>query len=514
MIQQRKAIAPLRMFAKRPVTSRSSSARFMTQRLLGILGAIALLLLFAPWVGTRPAQANQAVYYDQLEFPPLPAVELPDYTRFELNNGIVVYLVEDHELPLVNGSAYFRAGSRLEPSDKIGIANMVGTVMRSGGTPQRPPEALNQFLEDRAASVETGIDEVAGRASFSSLSEDLDDIFEVFADVIRHPAFPEDKLELTKNLWRGSIARRNDSPEGIAGREFAKLIYGADNPYARTVEYATVDAISHSDLVAFHQQYFHPNNMLLGIVGDFQTEDMRSLIEQRFGDWQRDPRVDQPDFATLPAVAQATTGGVFLVDQPQLTQSYIQLGHLGGQLKDPDYTPLSVLNDVLNGLGGRMVNELRSRQGLAYSVYAYWSPQFDHPGLFFGGGQTRSEATLPFIQAWQAEIEKVRTSLITETELQQAKDSSLNAFVFNFETPVQTLARLIRYEYYSYPNDFIFRYQKEVEATTVQDIQRAAQTYLKPDKLVTLVVGNRSGIQPSLDTLGSPVIPVDIAIPN
>jgi zinc protease len=173
-----------------------------------------------------------------------------------------------------------------------------------------------------------------------------------------------------------------------------------------------------------------------------------------------------------------------------------------------------VLNDVLNGLGGRMVNEVRSRQGLAYSVYAYWSPQFDHPGLFVGGGQTRSDATVPFIKSWQSEIEKVRTSLISETELEQAKESSLNGFVFNFATPVQTLSRLIRYEYYGYPDDFIFRYQQEVEAMTVQDIQRAAQTYLKPDQLVTLVVGNAASMQPALDSLGIPVTPVDIAIPN
>jgi len=504
MIQKSQAIASNRMLKQRGLTTR------LAQRLIS---AIALLLLFS-WVGIRPVQASPALHYDQLQLPPLAAVKLPDHTRFELDNGIIVFLIEDHELPLIDGSAYFRVGSRLEPSDKIGIANIVGSVMRSGGTRRRAPEALNQFLEDRAASVETDIDAVAGRASFSTLSEDLDDIFEVFADVIRHPAFPEDKLELTQTLWRGSIARRNDSPESIAGQEFGKLIYGADSPYARMVEYATIDAISRADLVAFHRRYFHPNNMLLGIVGDFNTDEMRSLIEKRFGDWKRDSTVDQPDFAALPAVAQATSGGLFLVDQPQLTQSYIQMGHLGGQLKDPDYTPLSVLNDVLNGLGGRMVNEVRSRQGLAYSVYAYWSPQFDHPGLFVGGGQTRSDATVPFIKSWQSEIEKVRTSLISETELEQAKESSLNGFVFNFATPVQTLSRLIRYEYYGYPDDFIFRYQKEVEATTVQDIQRAAQTYLKPDQLVTLVVGNAASMQPALDSLGIPVTPIDIAIPN
>ncbi|GAB4147762.1 MAG: pitrilysin family protein [Cyanobacteria bacterium J069] len=477
-------------------------------------GAIAPLLLLGLWLVPSPVRAAPALHYDQLTFPPLPPVQLPNYTQFELDNGLIVYLVEDHELPLVSGTASFRVGGRWEPADKVGLSGITGEVMRSGGTQIHPADDLNALLERRAAYVETGIGSAVGNASFYALSEDLSEVFGLFAEVIRQPAFAPDKLALVKSQRRGFIARRNDDPDDIARREFYKLIYGAQSPYARTTEYATLDSIQRDDVIAYHRTYFHPNNMLLGIVGDFDSAQMRSLIEAQFGDWQRNPELDNPEFDPLPPVAQAQSGGIFLIDQPQLTQSSVLIGHLGGQLTDPDYAPMTVLNDVLNGFGGRLVNEVRSRQGLAYVVYAYWSPQFDYPGLFVGGGQTRSDATVPFIQSLQSEIEKVRTTLVSEDELKQAKDSALNAFVFNFETPGQTLSRLLRYEYYGYPKDFIFQYQKQVEATTAADILRAAQTYLQPDKLVTLVVGNAAAIQPPLTTLGSTPQPIDITIPE
>lgn len=474
-----------------------------------LAGLLSCLLLLP-----SPVRANEALHYDQLEFPPLPDIQLPDYTRFELDNGLVVYLVEDHELPLVNGIASIRTGDRLEPADKTGMASIVGDVMRSGGTLEHPGDSLNQLLEQRAASIETGIDTTSGNASFSSLTEDLDQVFGLFAEVLRQPAFPQDKIDLAKSQWRGSIARRNDSPDTIANREFRKLIYGDDSPYARTVEYATLEAIDRTDLVQFHQRYFRPDQMILGVIGDFETAEMRSRIETVLGDWNLDSTAVPPAAPT--EVTQATPGGVYLVEQPQLTQSYIQLGHLGGRLDDPAYTPLSVLNEVLNGFGGRLLNEVRSRQGLAYVVYGVWSPRYDYPGMFIGGGQTRSEATVPFLQSFLNEIEKVRTQPITDEELVTAKEAVLNGFVFNFQTPYQTLSRLIRYEYFDYPEDFIFQYRRELEATTAADVLAAAQEHLKPEQLVTLVVGNPADIQPPLTNLtpDGTVTSIDITIPQ
>lgn len=457
----------------------------------------------------RPALAVSARHYTELKFAPLPEVVLPEYSRFVLNNGMVVYLMEDHELPLVGGSALVRTGERFESAQQIGLARLTGAVIRNGGTQSHSADELNELLEQRAATVETGVSKTAGSASFSTLSEDLETVFALFAEVLREPIFAQNQVDLAKTQLRGEIARRNDDPNNIAGREFQKLIYGDDSPYARTVEYATLDKITRADLVQFYRQYFTPNNMILGIVGDFDARVMRSLIQKYLGNWQSSTKLE----VKLPAVTPAHTGGIFLVEQPQLTQSYVFMGHLGGEFNNPDYPVLDVLNSVLNGFGGRLFNSVRSRSGLAYSVYGAWNPQFDYPGVFVAGGQTRSDATVAFIQAIRSEIERLKSELVSADELAFAKDSLLNSFVFNFEDPAQTLSRLMRYEYYGYPADFLQRYRRRVETTTAADIQRVAQTYLQPSNLVTLVVGNARAIQPPLTQL-SAVTPIDISIPQ
>lgn len=471
----------------------------------------AFILAVLVVLGVNSPASAAPRYYRELEFPPLPEVKLPDFTRYQLPNGLLVYLIEDHELPFISGTALIRVGDRWEPAEQVGLADITGTVLRTGGTKQHTGDELNQLLEQTAASVETGIAEEYGSASFSSLTEEVEDIFGWFAEVLTEPIFDQGKFDFAKSQVKGGIARRNDDPGSILSREFNKLIYGQDSPYARSTEYATLDRIKREDVIKFYQQYFHPNNIILGIYGDFNPQQIQKLISEKLGNWQANPQLQLPP---LPAVSQANTGGVFVVQQPQLNQSYVELGHLGGLLKDPDYAALDVVNNVLNGFGGRLFDEVRSRQGLAYSVYGYWSPRFDHPGVFVAGGQTRSEATVPFIQSILKEIDRLRTSPITSDELNRAKDSTLNSFVFRFENPAQTIARLMRYEYYGYPQDFVFQYQRQVAGITTADIQRATKTYLQPDKLVTLVVGNQAAIDPLLTTLNPEVKAIDITIPS
>lgn len=483
--------------------------KWVVMPLLGVMTLLGVLIL--GW--QLPAIATTARHYTELDFPSLPEIQIPAYERYELPNGLVVYLLEDHELPLVSGSATFRTGTRFEPADKTGLGSLMGEAMRLGGTETLSPDELNERLERRAASVETGLDETTGSASFNVLTENLDEVFAIFADVVQRPAFAPDRINLLKNQYAGGIARRNDDPDDVATREFRKLVYGSDSPYARTIEYATIDAISREDVLDFYRASIRPERAILGIVGDFDSEQMKQLIAKNFGNWQG---AGQPlAISELPKVNQAKTG-VFAVNQPQLTQSYVYVGHLGGQVNYPDHGPLSVMNEVLNGFGGRLFNEVRSRQGLAYSVYAYWSPRWDYPGLFIGGGQTRSDATVPFVQSVKEEIERIRTNPITQEELARAKDSVLNSFVFNFQDPAQTLSRLIRYEYYGYPSDFVFRFQKAVENTTIEAVQAAAQKHLDPDQLVTLVVGNASAMEPPLAALSpdTTVTNIDITIPK
>ena len=466
------------------------------------------ILVFLAWI--TPAIAQTPKHFDELTFEPLPELQFPDYQRTTLTNGMTVYLMEDHDLPLVSGQAWIKTGSRLEPADKIGLASITGEVVRSGGTQSHSPDELNQLLEQKAASVEVSVGESSGQAGFSALSEDLDSVFNLFAEVLTEPAFPQDKIDLAKTQRIGSIQRRNDDPDNVGRREFRRLVYGNQSPYARIQEYDSINKISRDDIQDFYRQYFQPNRLILGLVGDFDSTQMLELLERRFGNWTSTSQGSD----VLPEVTPATLGGTYLINQPQLTQSTVQIGHLGGQLNEPDIFPLYVMNEIMNSFGGRLFNEVRSRQGLAYSVYGVWSPRYDYPGLLIAGGQTRSEATVPFIQSVKGEIAKFRQAPVSDVELSQAKDAILNSFVFNFDQPSKTLKRLMRYDYYGYPSDFIFKYQQAVKATTAQDILSAAQRNLKPDNLVTLVVGNQAGIKPTLASLDPDFETVEIEIPN
>lgn len=449
--------------------------------------------------------------YDELVFPPLPEITLPDYERYELKNGMVIYLMEDHTLPLVGGSAIIRTGSRYEPADQVGLAEITGAVMRSGGTTTHAADGLNEILEQRAASIETSIGQSSGNASFSALKEDFGLVFDLFAEVLQQPAFPQDKIDLEKRQYAGAIARRNDDPGEIASREFDKLMYGAASPYARTVEYDTLANIQRDDLVNFYQNYVRPDQIILGIIGDINIAETKAKIEANFATW-KNPTTTM-DLTPPPVTSALTLGQSFLVDQPQLTQSNILVGHPGGQLDNPDYPQIAVMNGVINGFGGRLFNEIRSRQGLAYSVYGVWSPRYDYPGYFIAGGSTRSEATVPFLTALKSELNRIREEPITEEELAIAKESILNSFVFNFEDPGQTLSRLMNYEYYGYASDFIFQYEQGVKETTIADVQRVAQEYLQPEDLTVLVVGNVGAIDPPLSDLYGEIQAIDVTIP-
>lgn len=482
----------------------------MSKKLFSWLG-LAIFTVLLSFTIRSNAIADTPKHYTDLEFEPLPEIELPAYERYELDNGMVVYLVEDRDFPLIGGSAIVRTGARFEPPNKVGLAGLTGTVIRSGGTENHSATELNTILEQKAASIETGIGNSSGSASFTTLTEDLDTVFPLFTEVLRQPAFAPEKFALAKNQQQGAIARRNDNPSSIASREFNKIVYGETSPYARTMEYETLDNITRQDAIDFYQTYVRPDNIILGIVGDFETEEMIAKVQNAFGTWQVDTN---PPALEAPVANQRYTQGIFAIDRPQQTQSNILLGHLGGQFSNPDYPTLSVLNGVLNGFGGRLFNEVRSRKGLAYTVYGSWSPGYDYDGMFIAGGQTQTDNTVPFIKSVTNEIKKLRQELVSEQELANAKESILNSFVFNFQSPSQTLSRLIRYEYFDYPEDFIFEYQDKIQNTTREDILNAAQEYLQPDKLVTLVVGNVQTMSPALNNLQQEVNLVDVSIPQ
>lgn len=447
--------------------------------------------------------------YRKLTYPTLRDIVVPEVERVTLDNGMRLFVLEDHELPLIYVSARIRVGSIYEPADKVGLAEITGEVMRTGGTTSKTGDEIDEELEQIAASVETSIGLSSGGASVSVLKEDIDKGLAILADVLMHPAFREDKIFLAKMQHRSAISRRNDSPGQIAGREFDKLIYGPESVYARHTEYATIDSITRDDLVEFHKRFYGPNNMMLAVWGDFDSEQMIGEIKKAFEGWRKID-LDLPETPDAPYEWKST---VNLARKQDINQSNIYLGHIGGLMSDPDYFALTVMNRILGGgFTGRLFKNVRSRQGLAYSVGGAYSASYDHLGTFFVGCQTKSESTVHAIRAMVDEVRKMRQEEVTDEELAVAKESYLNSFVFNFDSKGEVINRLMTYEYYGYPADFLQRTKESVEQVTKADVLRVARKHLKPDTVQILVVGRPDDFDEPLTALGA-MNEIDITIP-
>jgi len=449
--------------------------------------------------------------YEDLEFPQLRQVELPDVAEYTLPNGIRLYLLEDRELPLIGGFAMVRTGNLFDPEDKVGLASVTGEVMRSGGTKDRTGDEIDEQLENIAASVESSIGETSGSVSFSCLSENAGEVLAVFKEVLTAPEFRQDKIDLSKTQYRSVISRRNDDAGSIASREFNEILYGRDNPYGWRMEYETLDAIARDDLIAFHKRYFFPANVIIAIQGDFSAVEMRGEIERLFADWT----VEQPAVPEFPTVSAKPDPRAHLAVKKDVNQTFLRAGHLGGMLKDEDYPALEVMADILGGgFSSRLFAKIRTELGYAYGIGAYWGVNYNHPGLFTISGSTKAGSTTETIQAVMAEIERIRTGEVTDKELATAKDTVLNGFVFNFDSPGKTLRRIVRYEYFGYPPDFIFKYQKAVESVTKEDVLRVAKQYLRPEDFTIVAAGNPDEFGEPLTALGKTIVPVDLTIPE
>ena len=468
-----------------------------------LIWSFALILLITA-TGEAQNKPHQGLVYPPLNQPQPP---VPD--RFELDNGLIVYLLEDHELPIIDISVRIRTGSLYEPADKVGLAGITGAVMRTGGTTSKTGDELDEILENLAASVETGIGDDAGSASVSVLKEDLDTGLSILADILMNPTFREDKIELEKVQHRSGIARRNDNPGGITRREFSKLIYGADSPYARTTEYDTINSITRDDLVAFYQKFFRPNNIILGVLGDFDSETMLAKIQEVFKGWEP-AEIDLPE---KPKIPETYGQRIALVNKEDVNQTNIRMGHIGWLRKNEDYPALVVMSQILGiGFSSRLINSIRVEKGLAYSVGNNYGAGYDVPGVFFIACGTKSEATVTAIEAILAEVEKMRAEEVTDQELKQAIDGFMNSSVFDYDTKGEILSRALRYEYHDYPQDFVEQLMAGIREVTKADVKRVAAEYLHPDKFTLIAVGKASDFDKPLDTLGD-VTKVDITIP-
>jgi len=472
----------------------------------GVVRLIFLCLMFHA-VGSGSAQVKSV---DELTYPTLPQFDIPEPSRVELSNGMLVMLLEDHELPLVRAVARIRTGSRYEPSDKVGLASLTGTVLRTGGTRSLAGDDLDDFLENRAADVSSSIGLGVGSASMSCLKADFPQVFRIFGEMLREPAFEEKRLQVAVNQTIAGISRQNDDPMDIMNREFDEVVYGADSPYGRIPTYATIHSITRQDLVDWHARYYHPNNVILGLIGDFDAQEALDLVQKTFGDWPEGPPQEFPDVS----YKQDAKAGVYCIEKADMTQSNIKIGHLGIVRGNPDYFAVEVLNQVFSGsFSSRLVSNVRSRKGLAYAVVGGVRSHWDYPGTFNMWMTTKTETTGEGIEALLEEARNLTSSPPTEEEVEKAKSSILNSFIFNMDTRDEILGQQLTFEYYGFPLDWLERYRREIERVTVEEVREVAEKYIHPSRFVILVVGPSEGRDRPLTEFGE-VTDVDIAIPN
>ncbi len=468
------------------------------------MGAATLALLVP-----SPMPAQQAKPWDQIPIPPLHEFKPHQPVRIELKNGIVLFLQEDHELPFINGSVLIPGGSRDEEPAKAGLVDIYGQAWRTSGSEKMSGDAMDDLLAQKAAHIETGGDIDSTAVSWDSLKGDADQVYALAMDLLFHPKFNAQKLQLAQQQEATGIVRRNDDEGEIASREAIKLIYGADSPYARQPELATIGKVKLADLQEWHDRTIQ-GKLIVAVSGDFDPGAMEAKLRATFE--------GLPAVKPQPArhdVFNGPTPGVYFVNKEDVNQSNVQIAGLGTDRRNPDVPALAVMNDILGGgFGSRLFQKVRTELGLAYAVGGGYGFTYDHPATFRVVAMTKSVSTVDATKAAMAEIAGLTSKPFTEEELKRAKEDILNSFLFRYDTREKVLAERVRLEFYGYPADYLETYKADIEKVTLADLKRVADKYIHPDKLAILVVGNGPEIKPGLDALNmGPIHPVDITIP-
>jgi zinc protease len=430
-----------------------------------------------------------------MHFPTLPLAP-PQPKRVVLENGLVLYLLRDPEVPLVTVQALVRTGAVLEPADKVDLAEITGRVMRSGGTVRRSGPELNRRLEDLGAVLETGIGRQSGSASLSVLAPDLPVGVELLAEVLRFPVFDPAEVERVRRRKIEEIRRSNDEPDAIAFREFRTAVYG-DDPRGRQSSPEMAAAITREDLVEFHARSFFPDRTILGVSGLFEEEELLAIVRRHFGDWRPAGRA-APEF---PVPTRPPRAAVLLAAK-ELPQATLVMGHLAPAKNSPEFYAFSVLDYILGGSGftSRLTSEIRSNRGLAYSVGSFYRGDIGY-GVFGAYCKTKSSSALEAALLMRGIIERIRTGGVSVEELRRAKDAIVNNLIFSVDGSREVIAQRISFAYDGLPDDFLERYRDRVEAVSLEDV-RAATRFLLPEALSTVVVGEEAALAGGFGELG------------
>lgn len=457
-----------------------------TRRLLSILACCAVVgsLAYAqsgpPGVPAHPRDLK----FQPLQYAPPKASAY----RQVLSNGVVGYFVEDHDLPLVNVSVTIRTGPYLEPAGKEGLTAAVASQLRAGGTARYKAEDFDEEADFLAAQISSSMGRTSASASVNFMSKDIDKALELFFEMLRHPAFQQDRLDLFKSQQLQGIERRNDRTEEIEAREWNRLLRGGKHFTSAYPTKSSIESMTREDLIEFHKANYRPDRLFFAVSGDFQTAEMKSKLEKAMEGWSASGTpaipIPKPDFTPVP--------GVYMVNKQDVNQGRVSIGHLGILRGNPDQYALEMMNDILGGSGftSRITNRVRTDEGLAYDAGSNYTPGIYYAGQFRAGFQSKSASAAQGARIILDEIERMRNEKVSAQELETVKNQAIEVFPRYFATAAAVAETFAADEFTGREPGFWDTYRDRIRAVTVEDIQRVAQKYLYPDQLVILVVGN------------------------
>lgn len=466
-----------------------------------------LLLLVLSLAGCARPVTQSAVRPDQLSFPPL-KFEFPIVERATLDNGVEIYLKSDHDLPLVEVTVMVGGGSIFDPPGLTGLSTLFVDSLQTGGAGDYSPQQFEETLDNMAADLAVSSGSYAYTVDMSMRRQDVVEGFGLLTDLLRRPQFDPKRIEIARQGMIEGVRRRNDDPGSIAGRTLAHTIYH-NHPFGRFAHKQTLERIKRSDLVRLHQTYFQPDNLSIAVSGDINLDELKTLLNQTLGDWQT---TAHPDLTPPPLPTMPHKGSVSVADK-DIPQTTIMIGQPGIDKNNPDTMALKVANYILGGGGfnSRMMREIRSNRGLAYSVYSYFKIGRYLPELFIAKCETKCNSTLEVVSLMRGQMQKLIDMPVSATELNTAKESLVNSFVFAFSDSHSIVTRQQRLDFYSYPSDYMQTYRQKIAAVTAADVQRVAKKYLHPDQLQIVLVGRRNDFeQDPAAALGMPVQSVDL----
>ncbi len=428
---------------------------------------------------------------EEIAFEPL-AFEPPDASSFRrtLPDGTVAYLAPSHEFPLITVSITFRGGASLDPADSPGLAAMMARMLREGGTAKHPAAEFDETLDFLATDVGVSATDTFTTATMNCLTSNFDESLGLFVEMLRSPGFDADRLDTAKARLVEGLKQRNDDAASIIGREWKQLLYGPDHFEGAEPTAASVAAIDRPRLSAIHRRIVHPGNAIVSVSGDFDEAEMLAKLTKAFDGWERGESVAPP------AAPKATlTPGLYHVPK-DIPQGKVLIGCRSIVRDDPDAIPLMLLNEIL-GAGGftsRLMQKVRSNEGLAYSVRSALAPKVDYPGDFKAGFESKNATVALATKIVLDEIATIRNELVTDDELDTAKKSLIETFPRQFESKPQMLRVFVNDEWTKRPADFWKTFRQKVASVTREDLQRVARKHLDPDQMAILVVGDWDAI--------------------